>query len=165
MKSSLRFLPLVLALACLGMGHKHATTVRFFAEANARDGEAFSVPIKLTSPPREIYIERVPSLSEMNIKGVYPFQANDGSWGSYFILDQKGRIDLEVLSTQRRGTAIVAFVGTAKGVHQVVDMVIDKPVTDGVIAIPRGLTEGEVKALSKEFPVIKGPETLRSRPR
>jgi hypothetical protein len=36
----------------------------------------------------------------------------------------------------------------------VIDMLIDKPVRDGIITIPRGMTELEMTALTKEFPVI-----------
>lgn len=154
MKSGLRFLAIVLALACLGMARKQAVTVRFYAEGNARDGASFSRPIKVGQPPREIYIESIPSINEHNLKAIYPFQASDGSWGAYFQLDQKGRIDLEVVSTERRGTVMVAFIGTANGVHQVIDMVVDKPILDGIIAIPRGMTELEVAALTKEYPIM-----------
>ena len=151
MNSVLRFLPVVLALACLGMAKKQSVTVRFYAEANSRDGEAFSKPVKLHNPARDAFIEKVPSISERSIKAMYPFQAPDGSWGAAFKLDNKGRIDLEVLSTERRGSSMVIFVLTRKGIHQVVDVVIDRKVRDGVIMIPRGLTELEVAELTKEY--------------
>ncbi len=154
MKSAFRFLPIVLALACLGMSRKQAVTVRFYAEANAHDGASFSRQITVGTPPRQIYIEQIPSINEHNLKAFYPFQASDGSWGAYFQLDQKGRIDLEVVSTERRGTTMVAYIGTAKGVHQVIDMMVDKPIRDGIIAIPRGMTEMEVAALTQEYPVM-----------
>jgi hypothetical protein len=155
MRFALRFLPVILALACMAMSRKHATTIRFFAEANPHDTASFAAKINVGNPPRETYIEKIPSISEHNIKAFYPFKASDDSWGAYFQLDQKGRIDLEVVSTERRGSSLIAFVGTDKGVHQVIDMMIDKPIRDGIIAIPRGLTDGEIKALSKEYPVIR----------
>jgi len=147
-----RLLAVVLALACLAMARKPSVTVRFFAEANARDGASFSSPIKLHFPEREAHIEKMPAINERNIRAMYPFQAADGSWGASFQLDEKGRIDLEVVSTERRGSSMVVFVGTKNGVHQVIDMLIDKPVRDGIITIPRGMTEMEIGALTKEFP-------------
>jgi len=147
-----RLLAVVLALACLAMARKPSVTVRFFAEANARDGASFSSPIKLHFPEREAHIEKMPAINERNIRAMYPFQAADGSWGASFKLDEKGRIDLEVVSTERRGSSMVVFVGTKNGVHQVIDMLIDKPVRDGIITIPRGMTEMEIGALTKEFP-------------
>ena len=151
MKSVLRFLPVVLALAGLGMSKKAAVSVRFYAEANARDGEAFSKPITLHNPEREAYIEKVPSISERSIKAMCPFQLPDGSWGACFKLDVKGRLDLEALSGERRGSSLVIFVVTPKGIHQVVDVLIDRKIRDGVITIPRGLTDLEVAALKREY--------------
>ena len=151
MKSALRFLPAVLALASLAMTKKAAVSVRFYAEANARDSEQFSKPITLQNPAREAFIEKIPSISEQSIKAMYPFQVTDGTWGACFKLDNKGRIDLEVLSTERRGSSLVIFVVTPKGIHQVVDVVIDRKIRDGVITIPRGLTELEIAALTKAY--------------
>ena len=154
MKFALRFLPAVLALACLAMASQPAVSVRFYAEANARDGEPFSKPITLHNPERQSYIERIPAINERNIKMMsHPVQAADGSWGVSFMLDDKGRLDLEVVSTERKGSSMVVFVVTKKGIHQVIDMLIDKPVRDGIISIQRGLTEMEVAALSKAYPV------------
>lgn len=160
MPTALRLLPVLLALACLGMARQPSTTVRFYAEANARDGDTFSKPIKLQNPPRDAFIERVPSINERNIKSMYPFPAADGTWGAAFQLDNKGRLDLMALSTQRRGSSLVVFVVTKNGIHQVIDLLIDKPVNDGIISIPRGLTELEIKALGKDYPVMgpRGPK-------
>ena len=158
MNSALRFLTAVLALACLAMSKKPAVSVRFYAETNPRDGEAFSKPITLHNPERETYIEKIPSISEQSIKAMYPFQVLDGSWGACFKLDNKGRIDLEVLSTSRRGSSMVIFVVTPKGIHQVVDVLIDRKVRDGVITIPKGLTELEIAELTKVYRPMKPEE-------
>lgn len=144
----------LLAVSFLGMGNKPQITVRFFAEAKAMDTERFAQPITFRTPPRQGYIERIPSIHEKHIKSVYPFQATDGSWGCAFQLDPNGRLALEVVSTERRGTYLVAFAGTKTGVHQVVELLIDKPITDGLISIPSGLTELEIAAITKAWPVI-----------
>ena len=154
MNSALRLIPAALALACLAMARQPDVSVRFFAEANQRDGEPFSKPVTLHFPERQTYIEKIPSISERSIKAMYPFQTTDGTWGASFLLDNKGRIDLEVVSTERRGSSMVIFVVTKKGVHQVIDMIIDKPVRDGIITIPRGLTELEIAALTKVYPIM-----------
>jgi hypothetical protein len=144
----------VLGLALCGMGGKPPVVIRFFVEANAQDTDRFATPIKLQNPPREAFIEKVPTISERMIKAIYPFQAANGTWGCAFQLDESGRLSLELASGERRGTSMIAFVGTKTGTHQVVDMLIDKPIKDGVISIPYGLTELEVAALSKEYPVL-----------
>jgi hypothetical protein len=154
MKTKLSIVFALLGCASLGMGGKPPVAVRFFVEANAQDTDRFASPIKLQNPPREAYIEKVPSISERMIKAIYPFQAANGTWGCAFKLDEGGRLNLEAASATRRGNSMVAFVGTKTGTHQVVDMLIDKPIHDGVITIPYGLTEIEIAALSKEFPVL-----------
>ena len=157
MKRKLSVLCALLGFALLGMGGKPPVIIRFFVEANAQDTERFASPIKLQNPPREAFIEKVPTISERMVKAIYPFQAPNGTWGCAFKLDEGGRIDLEAASAERRGSSMVAFLGTKTGTHQVVDMLIDKPIHDGVISIPYGLTELEIAALSKEYPVL-GPK-------
>jgi len=154
MKTTLPLLPALLGLMFLGMAAKIPITVRFYAEANPQDTDRFAAPIQFRNPPRAAFIEKLPSVHEREVRAIYPFQAADGTWGCSFALDESGRIDLEVLSTNMRGRSVVAFVGTKAGTHQVVDMQIDKPIHDGIITIPFGLTELEIAALSGEYPII-----------
>jgi hypothetical protein len=159
---------LAFALPCHGMSRKPIVTVRFHTEANARDGETFATPVDLRYQRRAAYMNRVPDFSEKQIKDILPFDAGDGTWGCMFRLDTQGRIRLESLSSEKRGSALVVFIGTKEGQHQVVDLLIDRPVTDGVITVPRGLTPLEVVALRKEFKEASGqrngePEKTPSR--
>ncbi len=131
---------------------EYPVNVRFFAEANKADTERFATPIKLENPPRETFMQKIPVISERNVKAIFPFRADDGSLGCAFKLDDSGRINLDVVSTERRGTSLVAFIGTKQGSHQVIDMVIDRTVRDGIIVIQRGLTQGEVEAMRKQWP-------------
>lgn len=151
---AVRLLCTLLACACLGMGSKPKISVRFFAEANEQDTERFAQPITFRHPQRQGFIERVPSIHEKQIKAVYPFRASDDTWGCAFQLDNSGRLALEVLSTERRGTSLVGYIGTKTGVHQVVELLIDRPIRDGIISIPSGLTELEVGALTQTWPVL-----------
>ena len=154
MKTATCLLLAGLAPLVLGMAHKSELTVRFFAEANAQDTEKFSTPVALKNPPRAAYIEKVSAINEKMIKAIYPFQAKDGTWGCAFKLDDSGKMSLEVVSTERRGSSMIAFISTQAGAHQVIDMLIDKPIRDGIISIPSGLTELEIAALTKKFPVL-----------
>lgn len=155
------FLP-ILALCFVAFAKKQPdVTVRFHAEANRMDGERFSTPAQLKYPPRQTFLQRIPAISERQIKAIYPFQAADGTWGCAFMLNPSGRLALEVLSTDRRGSSVVAFVSTKTGTHQVIDMQIDKVITDGIITIQHGLTELEVAALQKAFPAIAPSKTAQ----
>ena len=154
MKPSLCLLLAGLVPFVLGMARKPEISVRFFAEANAQDTDKFATPIALKNPPRAAYIEKVSAVNEKMIKAIYPFQAKDGTWGCAFTLNDSGKMNLEVVSTEHRGSSIVVFVGTKTGTHQVIDMLIDKPIRDGIVSIPSGLTELEIAAFTKEFPVL-----------
>ena len=150
----MRIAPLVIAaLAVTGMGFakKPNITVRFHVEANERDGQPFAMPVKFANPPRDGFMTQIPAISERNIESIFPFRAADGTGGCAFKLDSFGRTALETMTLSNRGSAVVAFVGTKTGTHQVIDMVIDKVIRDGIISIPRGLTDLEIAALEKEY--------------
>jgi hypothetical protein len=138
--------------------------VRFFAEANSRDGSSFATPFKATNPPRDIYLQKIPAIHEGQINEIFPFRASDGTWGCAFKLDNDGRINLEVVSTERRGKALVGFIGTVRGNHPAVEMIIDQTVRDGIITIPRGLTDLEMAMLGKQFKRFGGEEPPRLQP-
>lgn len=147
----------LIACCCTGFTKKkYAVTVRFHAEARALDSERFSSPVQLRHPPRSAFIEKLPTIHERQIKAVYPFTASDGSAGCAFQLDPSGRLALDVLSTERRGSSVVAFVSTKNATHQVIDMVVDRTVRDGIITIPKGLTELEIAAITKQWPMMTG---------
>jgi hypothetical protein len=156
MKPAFRSLSLiVLAFALLGMAQKPpGITVRFYVEANKQDGETFSTPVTLKNPPRPAFIEKIPAVTERSFRAIFPFRAADGTWGCTFKLDGKGQLDLETVSTSKRGFAIVPLVITRAGHHQFSELVIDRPVKDGIITIPSDLTEFEMAELRKAYPII-----------
>ena len=172
--NAMRFRLLFLAIASLAlplptraMSQKPQITVRFHTEANPNDGDSFAIPVNLFYQQKKVYLSRVPDLSEKQIERILPFPAKDGSWGCVFKLNPQGRIRLETMSGEIRGSALVVFVATKTGQHQVADMIIDRVVTDGIITIPRGLTELEVAILKKQFKIIGVQEkkAWRERPR
>jgi hypothetical protein len=154
MKTKIYLLCTLLGLFALGMGNKPQVAIRFHVQANAQDTERFATPIHLENPSRDIFIEKIPSINERMFKAIYPFQAANGTWGCSFKLDEGGRISLNVLSTERRGQTVVAMLSTKAHSRLIIAMLIDKPINDGIITIPYGLTETEIAVLTKEFPVI-----------
>jgi hypothetical protein len=155
MRKSLRFLAPALVLLFVAAGKKEPPfTVRFYAETNAKDTESFATPVQLQYPPRKAYIQKVPAISERDIVAIYPFQASDGSMGCAFKLDDHGRIAIDSLSIEKRGTSLVAVVNN----RQVIDMLIDKRVSDGIITIPRGLSVQEAMMMQLKFKIIGQPD-------
>jgi hypothetical protein len=157
------FAAAALAVLLCGFAKKPKLSVRFHVEAIGNAGGSFTMPAKFVNPPRDGFIESVPFVSERNIKAIFPVQHPDGQLGCAFQLDRSGAIGLQTTSTDRRGASIVAFISTKTGTHQVVDMVIDKPIRDGIIYIPRGLSPGEIDMLKQLYPVMQ-PSKVRATP-
>jgi len=145
---------LALPLPIRAMSQKSEVSVRFHTEASPNDSEAFSIPVNLIYQHRQVYLSRVADFSEKQIDKILAFPAKDGSWGCVFKLTPQGRIRLETMSGEIRGSALVIFISTKAGRRQVADMIIDRPVSDGIVTIPRGLTEFEILALKKQFKTL-----------
>ena len=145
-----------LALLLCGFARKPTLSVRFHVEAVGNAGGSFTLPAKFVNPPRAGFVESVPFATEKNIVGIFPVMYPDGSAGCAFQLDQSGALALRTVSTDRRGASVVGFIATKKGTHQLLDLPIDKPIVDGLIYFPRGISSGEIAELQKLFPVIKG---------
>ena len=154
MKFRVAIAALALCSPAFGMSQKQKVSVRFHAEANPSDGASFVMPAKLHNQRRDVSLSRVPAINEKQIKAIYPFPGDDGTWGCVFQLDQQGRIRLETMSSEQLHTALVLFVSTKQGQHQVIDMLIDRPVTTGIITVPRGLTDTEVAVMKTQFTVL-----------
>jgi|GEM_PF-1838232 len=151
------FLIAALSLCFLGMSKKQKVSIRFHTETTKEDSETFAMPVKLANLRRDTHLNRIPDISERQIKGIMPFQAGDGSWGCVFKFDEMGRIRLDSLSSEHRGEALVVFVATKNGLHQVTDMVIDRPVSDGILMVPSGLSDAEVKVMVEQFKPMNAP--------
>jgi hypothetical protein len=157
MKHLFRLTLCFLALALLpgAASKKTDVGIRFHTEANPNDTAVFSTSVVIQYPTsHQAYVEQVPRVSEREVRAIYPFPANDGSYGCAFYLDNVGLIHLEALSSERRGTCLVVFLQTKLGVHHVTDLLIDKKITDGIIVVPHGFTQLEIAALQKQFKTL-----------
>jgi hypothetical protein len=144
----------LLGASAFGMANKPKVTVRFYVETNALDGEATSNPVHLRFANKDIHVGKMPPFSELNFRSVLPYRTSDGTWGCVIQLDTQGTMRLDTLSNEARNASMVVFVSTKQGVHQVVDMIIDRNVKDGVLTIPCGLTDGEIAVFRQQFKVI-----------
>ncbi len=154
MRLHLFALPLLAFFLFTGMNRPPDLAFRVHVEANQQDTSTFSAPAELQYPtPHTAWIEKIPRISEREVKAIFLTPASDGTWGCAFKLDETGRLHLEVLSTEKRGKSLVVFLQTKNFTHQVIDLVIDQKISDGVIYVPHGITSKEVKILQKEFHV------------
>jgi hypothetical protein len=152
---ALRYALPLLALFLCGFAKKPKLTVRFHVETLQNAGGKFTAPCKFHFPEREGFIEAIPFASDRNIQAIYPVTQPDGSLGCAFQLDPDGRLGLESISTDRRTASMVVFMATKQGTHQVIDLVLDKPIRDGIIYIPKGISPGEMDLLKKQYPVMQ----------
>lgn len=130
---------------------KDVFAIRIHGEGKAEDGDKFTVPVDLLDG-RRAYLSIMPLLNEHDIKAVYPFRAADGTGGAYLKLDGHGANLLTEFSIERmgRGGVLVVMING----RQVIDLLVDKPVRDGVFVIPYGLTMGEEAHLVNLYPII-----------
>jgi hypothetical protein len=156
-----RWLPvlLVLTLAALwaangvfGAGRKKRDPtifIRFHVEVTQSD-PTFATKVTAGDPPRELIVEKLPSISERDITSFYPYKAADGTFSAAFQLDEHGRVTLETLSEESRGKSIVAAVNG----RPLAVIKIDKPINDGIIFIPRGFTEADIRQMGESFDIM-----------
>lgn len=101
---------------------------------------------------RTMVFKILPEFSQQCIAGIHPFPAADGTFGLAMKLDFKGTNSLDIVTRMGRGGYLMSMVNGT-----VVDYVqIDKPVTDGIFTIWRGLPQELVTELEKKYPPISG---------
>jgi hypothetical protein len=106
---------------------------------------------KINVAGKECAFSQMADFSSRDVVAFSPFLGDDqNTFGIVFQLKSSAKNKLENLSTANRGKYLCAkFNG------RVVDAVmIDKTVTDGILVIWNGITDGEIKALDKLAPRI-----------
>jgi hypothetical protein len=125
---------------------KPHSTFRAHPEASASNGPVFSQQLQLFG--RRVTIEKVPTLSELDVTGVQVYPAADGSYGALFHLNAHGRLALDSLSVERRGSFLFVFING----RAITELQIDRRVSDGKIYIASGLTSNDIELLKKDWP-------------
>lgn len=125
-------------------------TIRLHVEGNPNDTEVFSTQLKSQYTGKEVTIEKIPTLSERDVVAFRPYPAKDGTFGALFELDDHGRLALDTLSIEKRGTSLYVFVNG----RPITEMQIDRRVSDGRVFIPAGMTPKEIELMRKQWPMI-----------
>ncbi len=135
---------MVSALIAQGKG---GATLRVHLQANENDGEAFATQMLSPATGKKVVVEKVPRISERDVRSFYPYQAADGSYGVLITLDDHGRIGLDTMSVERRGAYVYVFVN-GRGISE---MQIDKRISDGKLYIAAGLTKPDLQLMAKSW--------------
>ncbi len=137
------------ALLCTGGAKKPVVDLRIHGEGIAAEAPTFAFPATLLNG-RETYLSRMPLITQREVRSIYPFPAADGSEGVYLKLDNHGTGLLQQHTMERRGRTLVVLLNG----RQVTNLLVDRPVTDGIVSIPRGLSPEDIALLRTAFPVI-----------
>src|SRR5881296_3223822 len=124
--------------------------LRVHAQANPRDTEVFSTSVRAQLSGKEVAIEKMPWISERDVIAFSPYPAVNGTYGALFQLDEHGRVVLDTLSVERRGSLLFVFING----RPITELAIDKRVSDGKIYIASGLTAADIDLMKKDWRLI-----------
>jgi len=124
--------------------------LRVHAQANPRDTEIFATSVRAQLSGKDVAVEKMPWISEQDVVAFSPYPARDGTYGALLQLDEHGRVVLDTLSVERRGSFLFVFVNG----HPVTELEVDKRVSDGKIYIPSGLTAGDIESMKRDWHLI-----------
>ena len=142
---------LIVALFAISVAGKDRHCVfRVHAEANPNDTATFSSSVRAQFSGKQVAIERMPRLSERDVVAFYPYSAGDGNYGALFQLDEHGRLALDALSIERRGSLLFILING----RPITELQIDRRVSDGRIYIASGLTKADIDLMKKDWRLI-----------
>jgi hypothetical protein len=141
---------IVALLAISATGKDRHCIFRVHAEANPNDTATFSTSIRASFSGKQVAIERMPRLSERDVVAFYPYSAGDGNYGALFQLDEHGRLALDALSIERRGSLLFVLING----RLITELQIDRRVSDGRIYIASGLTQADIDLMKKDWRLI-----------
>src|SRR5436189_407213 len=141
-----------------GAAKQRHCTFRLHAQANARDTEVFATSVRAQVSGKNVAIEKMPWISERDVIAFSTYPAANGTYGALLQLDDHGRVVLDTLSVERRGTFLFVFVNG----RPITELQIDKRVSDGKIYIPSGLTAADISLMKKDWRLV-GQRKRRSR--
>jgi hypothetical protein len=101
---------------------------------------------------REMIFKIIPEFSNQSIAAIHPFPADDGTYGVALKLDFKGTQSLDIVTRLRPGEILMTMVNGT-----VVDHVrIDRPVSNGLFTVWRGIPAELVGSLEEKYTSING---------
>jgi hypothetical protein len=133
-----------------GVAKQRHCTFRVHAQANPRDTEVFATSVRAQISGKDVAIEKMPWISEQDVLAFSSYQAQNGTYGALIQLDEHGRVALDTLSIERRGSFLFVFVNG----RMITELQVDKRVADGKIYIPSGLTAADIDLMKKDWRLI-----------
>jgi len=141
---------LLILAAPVALAKSKKCTVRLHVQGNENDGSVFTTPVTTPISGKNIFIEKIPAISEHDVSAYRPYAVANGSFGVLLQLDEHGKLALDTLSVERRGSTALVFIDG----RIVTEFLIDRRVSDGQIFIASGLTAADVASMHKTWPEI-----------
>lgn len=141
---------LLLTPLLLGMSKKVPYSITFHAQATEQDLPKTYFPLDMGG--QRMIFKLIPEVSQENIVAFHPFPSGDGNGqGVALQLDFRGKGSLEIITRERKGEYLIAMVN-----GKPTDFVVmDEPVTDGLITIWQGITPEIIAQMDKKLPRIR----------
>jgi hypothetical protein len=133
-----------------GVAKQKHCQFRVHAQANPRDTAIFATSVHAQLSGKDVAIEKMPRLSELDVIAFYPYPVKNGTYGALFQLDEHGRIALDALSIERRGSLLFVLINR----RLITELEIDKRISDGKIYIASGLTAADIESMKKDWRLI-----------
>ena len=140
----------LLASTGAAKGRSRHCMLRVHAQANPRDTEVFATSVRAQVSGKEVAIEKMPWISEQDVIAFSPYPARDGTYGALLQLDEHGRVVLDTLSVERRGSFLFVFVNG----RSITELEVDKRISDGKIFIRSGLTAADIESMKRDWRLI-----------
>lgn len=150
MKHLMILIALLAPVAVSASGKKTPpASITFHMEGSAAEAPKFARKVRTLAG--EKYFRKVPEVATRDIVAFSPFPADDKTtYGLVFKLNKQAQRRLQAVTSANRGKLLLALVnGQAMGVVR-----IDKPVTDGMLVIWKGVTQAEVRKYDMLAPRI-----------
>lgn len=146
------------ALACLAGAKKPVLDLRIHAEGTEAEAPSFAIPATLLNG-KPVFLQRMPLVTQSEVESIYPFPAADGSQGVYLKLGPHGSRLLQQHTMSQQGRMLAVLLNG----RMVSNLLVDRPIDDGIVCIPRGLSQEDITLLTTAFPVIGQPSTKKKR--
>ena len=142
----------VIALLSISLceGKPRYCTLRVHAETNANGGPVFTAQVLVAG--KAVTVEKIPAISEQDVVAFQVYPAADGTHGVLLQLNEHGRLALDSLSIERRGSSLFIFVSG----RPITELQIDRRVSDGKIYIASGLTTNDIELMKRDWRLL-GP--------
>jgi hypothetical protein len=134
----------------VGFAKERHCIFRVHVQGNPQDTEVFSTSVRARLSGKDVAIEKMPRISERDVMAFYPYPAANGTYGALFQLDENGRIALDTLSIERRGSYLFVLINR----RLITELAIDKRVSDGRIYIASGLTAADINLMKKDWRLL-----------